>query len=47
MSKPLLGLLLGAGLGALDGLTSLFYPEVKSQLFMIIVGSMERGFWPA
>jgi uncharacterized membrane protein (Fun14 family) len=43
MSKPLLGLLLGAGLGALDGLTSLFYPEVKSQLFMIIVGSMGKG----
>lgn len=43
MSKPVLGLLLGACLGALDGLTSLLYPEVKSQLFGIIVGSMGKG----
>jgi len=43
MSKPVLGLLLGAFLGALDGMTSLFYPEVRNQLFGIIVGSTGKG----
>ena len=32
MSKPILGLILGAILGVLDGLTSLFYPEVTADL---------------
>jgi len=44
MSKPILGLILGAILGVLDGLTSLFYPEVTaSQLPGILFFSSLKG----
>jgi len=45
MNKPLLGLLLGAGLGALDGASAWFYPDVREQgmLAGIVVGSMGKG----
>lgn len=43
MSKPVLGLILGAVLGVLDGLTSLFYPEVAGQLMIIVIGSTFKG----
>jgi len=44
MSKPLLGLLLGAGLGALDGLTALFSgPEMAPQILTIVFFSMLKG----
>ncbi len=43
MSKPVLGILLGAILGALDGLTALFYPEVASQIIGIVLGSTFKG----
>ncbi|MGA8144679.1 MAG: hypothetical protein WB987_12380 [Candidatus Acidiferrales bacterium] len=43
MKKVALGLILGGVLGAFDGLTSWFTPEVRSQLFMIVVGSTIKG----
>jgi hypothetical protein len=40
MPKPLVGVLLGLVLGALDGLTALFYgPEVKAMITGIVIGS--------
>lgn len=44
MSKPLFGLILGGVLGIFDGLTALISaPEVKSEILMIVVGSMGKG----
>ncbi|MFI5182709.1 MAG: hypothetical protein ACHQPI_15120 [Thermoanaerobaculia bacterium] len=43
MNKVLLGLLVGAGLGALDGLTAWFTPEVRSQIAGIVMGSTFKG----
>jgi hypothetical protein len=43
MNKPVFGLVLGAVLGVLDGLTAWFTPEVRSQLFMIVVFSTLKG----
>ncbi|MEO8138921.1 MAG: hypothetical protein ABI742_04690 [Gemmatimonadota bacterium] len=44
MNKPLLGLILGGVLGALDGLTALVSaPEVAPQIMMIVIGSMGKG----
>lgn len=44
MNKPLLGLVLGGALGALDGLTALFSaPEVKPQIMAIVAGSTGKG----
>ncbi len=43
MNKPLLGLLLGGILGAVDGLTALFYPEVAPQIVGIVIGSTFKG----
>lgn len=43
MSKPLIGLLLGALLGAVDGLTSWFTPAVRDQLGVIVIGSTIKG----
>jgi hypothetical protein len=44
MNKPMLGLILGAGLGALDGLTALVSgPEVAPQILMIVFFSMLKG----
>ena len=43
MSKPLLGILLGAGLGVLDGLTALMYPETKPLIMGIVIGSTFKG----
>jgi hypothetical protein len=39
----MLGLLLGGVLGAFDGLTALFYPEVASQIMGIVIGSTIKG----
>jgi hypothetical protein len=44
MNKVLLGLLLGAFLGAIDGGTAWFTPAVRAQLAAIIVGSTVKGF---
>jgi hypothetical protein len=43
MSKVVWGLLLGAALGVFDGLTAWFTPEVRSELFGIVVGSSFKG----
>lgn len=45
MNKPTLGLLLGATLGALDGLSAWFYPDVREHgmLTGIVLGSMGKG----
>ncbi|HEY3176399.1 MAG TPA: hypothetical protein VGK94_11650 [Candidatus Polarisedimenticolia bacterium] len=43
MSKPLLGLVLGAVLGLLDGLGAFAYPGVESMMTSIIIGSTFKG----
>lgn len=44
MNKPLLGLLLGAGLGVLDGLTALVSaPETAPTIVAIVIGSCGKG----
>ena len=43
MNKVMLGLLVGAVLGALDGLTAWFTPEARSQMAGIVMGSTFKG----
>lgn len=44
MPKPLLGVVLGLVLGALDGLTALFYgPEMKAMIQGIVLGSSVKS----
>ena len=43
MSKPLLGVVVGAILGLLDGLSAWFVPEVRPILLEIVVGSTVKG----
>ena len=44
VNKPMLGLILGGALGALDGLTALLSaPEVKPQIMAIVAGSTGKG----
>ena len=43
MSKPIIGLLLGAFLGLLDGISSFFYPDVRAQMMIIITFSTIKG----
>jgi hypothetical protein len=44
MNKPVLGLLVGAGLGILDGSTALLSaPETAPQIVGIIIGSCGKG----
>jgi len=43
MSKPILGLLLGAVLGLLDGMGAYAYPEVREQIVGIMIGSTFKG----
>jgi hypothetical protein len=43
MSKLWFGVLVGAGLGILDGLTAWFTPAVRTQVAGIVVGSMIKG----
>ena len=43
MSKPLIGILLGAVLGAFDGLTAWFTPAVRNQLAAIVISSTFKG----
>jgi hypothetical protein len=42
MKRIAVGLILGAVLGALDGATSWFTPEVRAMLVQIIIGSMVK-----
>lgn len=43
MSKPLIGILLGAVLGAIDGLTAWFTPAVRNELAGIVISSTIKG----
>ena len=43
MNKILVGLIVGALLGAVDGLTAWFTPEVRSQILMIVLFSTIKG----
>jgi len=43
MSKPVIGILLGAILGAFDGLTAWFTPAVRAQIGGIVIGSTIKG----
>lgn len=43
MSKAMLGLVAGAVLGVLDGLTAWFTPEVRDQMLSIVIGSTGKG----
>jgi hypothetical protein len=43
MNKPVFGLLVGAVLGAIDGLTAWFTPEVRPQIIGIVIGSTFKG----
>lgn len=43
MSKIVLGLVAGAVLGLLDGLTAWFTPEVRDQMLSIVIGSTGKG----
>ena len=43
MSKLILGLVAGAVLGCLDGLTAWFTPEVRDQILSIVIGSTGKG----
>jgi len=43
MNKIFVGLLLGLILGAIDGATSWFYPEARSMVGSIMVGSSIKG----
>jgi hypothetical protein len=44
LNRPLLGLLAGAGLGLLDGLSALVSaPEVSGQIAGIVIGSSMKG----
>ncbi|HEX6649003.1 MAG TPA: hypothetical protein VF075_05675 [Pyrinomonadaceae bacterium] len=43
MSKPLIGIVVGAILGAIDGLTAWFTPAVRDQLGGIVIGSTLKG----
>ena len=43
MNKVLLGLLVGGGLGIIDGLTAWFTPEVRPQILGIVFGSTFKG----
>jgi hypothetical protein len=43
MSKPVIGILLGAILGVLDGLTAWFTPAARDQIGGIVIGSTIKG----
>lgn len=43
MNKILVGLLLGAGLGAIDGMTAWFTPAVRAGIIGIVIGSTFKG----
>ena len=43
MNKILLGLLVGGGLGVVDGLTAWFTPAVRPEILGIVLGSTFKG----
>ncbi len=45
MNKILVGMLFGLILGAADGASAWFYPEVRSQMTGILVARRSRAWW--
>jgi len=43
LTKPVLGLLVGAVLGAMDGGSAWFYPSARTMMARIIIGSTIKG----
>jgi hypothetical protein len=43
MNKPVVGLIAGAVLGAIDGATAWFTPAVRSEMTTILMGSSVKG----
>src|SRR5438552_1145535 len=43
MNKPVAGLLVGAGLGLLDGATAWFTPAVRPVIMSVLIGSTFKG----
>jgi hypothetical protein len=43
MNKPVAGLLVGAGLGLLDGATAWFTPAVRPMMMSVLIGSTFKG----
>jgi len=43
LTKPILGLLLGAVLGAMDGGSAWFHPSARTMMARIIIGSTVKG----
>jgi hypothetical protein len=43
MEKPMVGVLVGGGLGVLDGLSAWFSPEARTMMVAIVVGSTLKG----
>jgi hypothetical protein len=43
MNRIAVGVLVGGVLGILDGLSAWFYPEVRSQIAGIVIGSTVKG----
>ena len=43
MTRPLLGLTVGGVLGLIDGMSAWFYPEARSMMVTIILGSTVKG----
>lgn len=43
MTKPVLGVVAGGALGLIDGLSAWFYPEARSMMLTIILGSTIKG----
>src|SRR5258706_16398393 len=43
MNKPVFGLLLGGILGIFGGMSAWFYPEVRTQIMGIVIGSTIKG----
>jgi hypothetical protein len=43
MNKPVAGLLVGTGLGFLDGATAWFTPAVRPEMMTILIGSTFKG----
>jgi len=44
MSKPVLGMLLGAVLGLLDGISAYAYPAARPAIASMVMGSTFKGF---
>ena len=43
MTRPVLGVVAGGVLGLIDGLSAWFYPEARSMMFAIVLGSTVKG----